>query len=90
MNNLFKKMLDWLDTKNISYTLFDKYLVYYNTLGYEVLRIVNMGDCLYIMCLGGTCVCKDFPKEEIKETIKLAIEDGEREDWAEIHGVDEK
>lgn len=88
MINLFKNMINWLDKESIKYTLFDKYLIHYNALGYEVLRIVDLEQCLYVLCLGGTYVCKELPDDEIKEIIKLAIEDGEREDWKEIHGVD--
>lgn len=90
MSNLFEKMIKWLDTESISYHLENKYLIHYNTLGYEVLRVVDLEKCLYVLCLGGTYVCKEFPNGEIEEIIKLAIEDGEREDWEEIHGVDNK
>lgn len=90
MSNLFENMMNWLDKESIKYTLFDKYLIHYNTLGYEVLRIVDLEKCLYILCLGGTYVCKESHNNEIEEIIKLAIEDGEREDWEKIHGVDEE
>ena len=90
MSNLFENMMNWLDKESIKYTLFDKYLIHYNTLGYEVLRIVDLEKCLYTLCLGGTHFCKESHNNEIEEIIKLAIEDGEREDWEKIHGVDEE
>lgn len=90
MSNLFYKMLNWLDVEGVSYLLFDGYLIHYNSLGYETIRIVDNGSALNVMCNGGVYVCKNVPDFDIGEQLTIALNNDEREDWKEIHGVDDE